>query len=114
MFLCLFIPPFSLLPPVWKSVFFSVANSRLQQRLRQQVETFFWCWSLVARTAAGDPAQWLQLRAGWLGPSPSRHLLGAQPAPLDPGSLPLPLSLLVGEEQSAASVALPKPLLGAC
>lgn len=60
----------------------------LQQRPRQQVET-------VSSGAGPRLLQELlpggcRLRAGSLGPSPSRLLLGAQPAPPGSGASPLP------------------------
>lgn len=97
-------------------MFFSVVSS-LQQRLRQQVETVSsglrpWSPGLLLELLSSG----CQLRAGSLGPSPSCLLFRAPPAL--PGSrvssqFRVPLSCLVGEEQSAPSLALPKPLLGA-
>jgi len=66
MFLCLFIHPFSLLAPnleisiVLRCEFSSSAEAGAAGR-----SSFFWPWSLVARAAAGDPAQWLSAQ-GWL------------------------------------------------
>lgn len=78
----------------------------------------FWPSSMVTQAAAGAPAQcplaqdWL----AWTFPLPSSAQSSVSPTWLQglfPPGFKVPLSLLVGEELSAASMPLPKPLLEA-